>query len=115
MPVNHRVIQSNGIRMHLAEEGAGPLVILCHGWPESWYSWPWSSAVRESSLPARLSGSSWEESSRTADSTRCFWPMCRLTQIYTRHGGTRRSDRHGAIKLQIVGEACPLGCGVETP
>jgi pimeloyl-ACP methyl ester carboxylesterase len=25
--------------MPLAEEGAGPLVILCHGWPESWYSW----------------------------------------------------------------------------
>jgi len=39
MPVSHRFVQSNGIRMHLAEEGAGPLVILCHGWPESWYSW----------------------------------------------------------------------------
>ena len=39
MPVSHRFVQSNGIRMHLAEEGAGPLVILCHGWPESWYCW----------------------------------------------------------------------------
>jgi pimeloyl-ACP methyl ester carboxylesterase len=26
--------------MHLAEQGAGgPLVVLCHGFPESWYSW----------------------------------------------------------------------------
>src|SRR5215831_9182861 len=25
--------------MRLAEMGAGPLVVLCHGFPESWYSW----------------------------------------------------------------------------
>src|ERR1700749_3569605 len=25
--------------MHLAEAGAGPVVVLCHGFPESWYSW----------------------------------------------------------------------------
>ena len=25
--------------MHLAEQGRGPLVLLCHGFPESWYSW----------------------------------------------------------------------------
>ena len=35
----HRSIEANGIRMHLAEQGAGPLVVLCHGFPESWYSW----------------------------------------------------------------------------
>ncbi|HYM36487.1 MAG TPA: alpha/beta hydrolase [Steroidobacteraceae bacterium] len=34
-----RYIQSNGIRMRIAEMGQGPLVILVHGWPESWYSW----------------------------------------------------------------------------
>ncbi len=37
--VAHRFIDSNGIRMHYAEAGSGPLVIMCHGWPESWYSW----------------------------------------------------------------------------
>ena len=37
--VRHRVIETNGIRMHIAESGAGPLVLLCHGFPESWYSW----------------------------------------------------------------------------
>src|SRR6202161_1270477 len=35
----HRFIETNGIRMHLAEQGTGPLVLLCHGFPESWYSW----------------------------------------------------------------------------
>ena len=38
-PVQHRFIDSNRIRMHLAEQGEGPVVVLCHGWPESWYSW----------------------------------------------------------------------------
>jgi len=37
--VTHRHIETNGIRMHIAECGAGPLVVLCHGFPESWYSW----------------------------------------------------------------------------
>ncbi len=35
----HRFVSTNGIRMHIAEQGEGPLVILCHGFPESWYSW----------------------------------------------------------------------------
>ncbi len=35
----HRVVETNAIRMHIAEQGAGPLVVLCHGFPESWYSW----------------------------------------------------------------------------
>jgi pimeloyl-ACP methyl ester carboxylesterase len=37
--VKHRIVETNGIRMHVAEQGAGPLVVLCHGFPESWYSW----------------------------------------------------------------------------
>jgi pimeloyl-ACP methyl ester carboxylesterase len=30
---------ANGIRLFYVEEGEGPLVLLCHGFPESWYSW----------------------------------------------------------------------------
>jgi pimeloyl-ACP methyl ester carboxylesterase len=38
--VTHRMIETtNGIRLHVAEQGKGPLVILCHGFPECWYSW----------------------------------------------------------------------------
>jgi pimeloyl-ACP methyl ester carboxylesterase len=36
---SHRTIEANGIRIHIAEQGSGPLVLLCHGFPESWYSW----------------------------------------------------------------------------
>jgi pimeloyl-ACP methyl ester carboxylesterase len=35
----HRTVEANGIRIHIAEQGSGPLVLLCHGFPESWYSW----------------------------------------------------------------------------
>jgi pimeloyl-ACP methyl ester carboxylesterase len=37
--ITHRFIETNGIRMHVAECGTGPLIVMCHGWPESWYSW----------------------------------------------------------------------------
>ena len=37
--LEHRFVQTNGIRMHYVEAGSGPLVVLCHGFPESWYSW----------------------------------------------------------------------------
>lgn len=39
MLVEHRFVESNGIKIHVAEAGTGPLVLLCHGFPESWYSW----------------------------------------------------------------------------
>ncbi|HLJ63510.1 MAG TPA: alpha/beta hydrolase [Stellaceae bacterium] len=39
MSITHHHITANGIKLHLAEAGEGPLVIFCHGWPESWYSW----------------------------------------------------------------------------
>src|SRR5256714_2164333 len=34
-----RLVAVNGIDMNVAEYGEGPLVLLCHGWPELWYSW----------------------------------------------------------------------------
>ncbi|MBM9503195.1 alpha/beta fold hydrolase [Actinacidiphila acididurans] len=37
--INHRFVETNGIRMHIAEQGEGPLVVLLHGFPETWYSW----------------------------------------------------------------------------
>ena len=32
-------IPANGIKLRAVVEGAGPLVVLVHGFPESWYSW----------------------------------------------------------------------------
>ena len=35
----HGKVSANGIEIHYVEEGTGPLVVMCHGFPESWYSW----------------------------------------------------------------------------
>ncbi|MEV5610340.1 alpha/beta hydrolase [Streptomyces sp. NPDC052225] len=35
----HRLVPSPAGRIHLVEQGEGPLVLLVHGFPESWYSW----------------------------------------------------------------------------
>jgi pimeloyl-ACP methyl ester carboxylesterase len=32
-------IQLSGVRLRAAVEGQGPLVVMVHGFPESWYSW----------------------------------------------------------------------------
>jgi len=37
--LRHRTIDLGGIRLHLAEQGAGPAVVMCHGFPGLWYSW----------------------------------------------------------------------------
>jgi pimeloyl-ACP methyl ester carboxylesterase len=34
-----RTISANGIDQFLLEQGEGPLVVLCHGWPELSHSW----------------------------------------------------------------------------
>jgi pimeloyl-ACP methyl ester carboxylesterase len=39
MEGTHRVVSGGGRRVHLVEQGAGPLVLLVHGFPEGWYSW----------------------------------------------------------------------------
>ncbi|MEW5351572.1 alpha/beta fold hydrolase [Streptomyces sp. 16-176A] len=37
--LRHRTVQGPAGRLHLVEQGTGPLVLLVHGFPESWYSW----------------------------------------------------------------------------
>jgi pimeloyl-ACP methyl ester carboxylesterase len=37
--ITHRTIKANGIDIHIAEAGEGPLVLMVHGFPEIWYSW----------------------------------------------------------------------------
>lgn len=36
---SHRTVQANGISVHFVEEGTGPLVILLHGFPYTWFEW----------------------------------------------------------------------------
>jgi pimeloyl-ACP methyl ester carboxylesterase len=37
--LKHGTLAANGISIHYVEQGSGPLVVMCHGFPESWYSW----------------------------------------------------------------------------
>ena len=37
--INQRKVETNGISLNIAEQGEGPLVMMLHGFPESWYSW----------------------------------------------------------------------------
>ena len=38
-PWRHGYVTANGVRLHYAEMGRGPLVILLHGFPQCWYQW----------------------------------------------------------------------------
>ncbi|MGH3741864.1 MAG: alpha/beta fold hydrolase [Micromonosporaceae bacterium] len=38
-PWTHRFINANGSRFHVVEAGAGPLILLLHGFPEFWWTW----------------------------------------------------------------------------
>jgi len=37
--VEHRLVDAGGLRMHVAEAGSGPALLLLHGWPQHWYQW----------------------------------------------------------------------------
>lgn len=37
--VNHRYLEVDGIRFHIAEAGGGEPLVMLHGWPQNWYMW----------------------------------------------------------------------------
>ncbi len=37
--VTHRHVDAGGVRLHVAEAGQGPPVLLLHGWPQHWWIW----------------------------------------------------------------------------
>nr|WP_231386830.1 alpha/beta hydrolase [Nocardia sp. BMG111209] len=39
MTPTHRMVDTNGIRLHIAEQGRGYPVIFCHGFPHGWFIW----------------------------------------------------------------------------
>jgi pimeloyl-ACP methyl ester carboxylesterase len=38
-PWTHRTVRANGIAMHVAEVGTGPMVLMLHGFPQFWWTW----------------------------------------------------------------------------
>ena len=37
--VVHRDVTVRGVRLHVAQAGSGPPLVLLHGWPQHWWSW----------------------------------------------------------------------------
>lgn len=37
--VTHREVALGGVRLHVAQAGSGPPLLLLHGWPQHWYCW----------------------------------------------------------------------------
>ena len=37
--VSHRNVALDGLNLHVAEAGAGPPLVLLHGWPQHWWCW----------------------------------------------------------------------------
>jgi pimeloyl-ACP methyl ester carboxylesterase len=38
-PWQHRTVRANGLALHVAELGSGPLILLLHGFPQFWWTW----------------------------------------------------------------------------
>src|SRR5205809_4800768 len=43
-PVSHEYADVNGVRLHYAKAGSGPLLVFLHGFPEFWYEWKYQIA-----------------------------------------------------------------------
>ena len=37
--IEHRFVDTNRMRFHVAHAGSGPPVVLLHGWPQHWWAW----------------------------------------------------------------------------
>jgi epoxide hydrolase 4 len=38
-PITHEYADVNGVKLHYARAGRGPLIVFLHGFPEFWYEW----------------------------------------------------------------------------
>ncbi|MBW8484821.1 alpha/beta fold hydrolase [Actinomadura parmotrematis] len=92
--ITHRHVTSrSGLRMHVAEAGEGPLVLLLHGFPECWYSW---------------------RHQLTALAEAGFHAVAPDQRGYARTGGPKETDQY--TMLHLVGDAVGLidALGAET-
>ncbi|HEY7413793.1 MAG TPA: alpha/beta hydrolase [Ktedonobacteraceae bacterium] len=43
--VTHGYVDNNGVKIHYASLGSGPLIVMIHGFPDFWYTWRHQMAV----------------------------------------------------------------------
>ena len=39
LAIEHGTLDGEGVRLHYAAAGEGPLIVFIHGFPEFWYAW----------------------------------------------------------------------------
>ena len=93
--IAHRTIEANGLKIHFAEAGEGPLVLLCHGWPESWYSWrhqlqALAEAGYHAVAPDMRGYGETDRSRRRSSATRSFTSLATWSPSLRRLAPTRR-------------------------
>jgi len=67
IPISHRSVAADGVRLHLAEAGRGELLLCLHGFPESWMSWrPLMAALGAERRVAAYDGRGYGRSDRPA-------------------------------------------------
>ncbi len=92
MTISHRFIETNGIRMHLAEAGDGPTVLLCHGFPECWYSWRHQLEALAAAGYRAIAQHAWLRADGQTGCDRSIYSIA----SDRRHGRVARRDRHGS-------------------
>ena len=73
--MRHRAIDLPGLRMHVAEAGAGDPVLLLHGFPQHWWEWRDVAprlAERHRAICPDLRGAGWTDAPRRGYSRRQF-------------------------------------------
>src|SRR5688500_9540622 len=119
--ITHRFIKTNGISLHVAESGDGPLVLLLHGWPELWYSWrrqlralaeagyhavaPDIRGYGQSDMPISQEAYKRMSKGRCASSSRALHPSTRQRLLCWRSGKARGFSRESKPEARF-----PRGC-----
>lgn len=93
--VEHREVNLGDVRLHVAQAGAGPPLLLLHGWPQHWWSWrrligPLSE--RYTVIAPDLRGWGWSQAPRGTYAKRTF-----MTDVVA------LLDHEGLERVRVIG------------
>ena len=89
--LNHRIVATSGAQLHIVEAGSGPLVVMLHGFPESWYSWrnqiPALAAAGFHVIAPDLRGYNESSKPKHSDAYRIPVVVQDIVELIEQHGG----------------------------